>query len=244
MMFSFGDNEEDDVEITDVPPAPEAPTTGRANVVGSTNVFVRSINGVSEEQEILNKIKNDLEAEYPRDTEVGYIPNSEIVTPDEAVAHQMRMLGEGKYKKARRFHADTPFVLGVLLFLVAAMAGASFYVSFSGLFAAAAWAVGNNPPLQMAVPIMLDVAIIAFTLSLFVERERGDKVRWTWLAIGAFAAVSAVANILHTFVVSTATDNYQLIVGSVISGGAPVLLAFATDKIAVKVFKSADPVEK
>lgn len=227
VMFSFGDNEEDDVEITDVPPAPEAPTTGRANVVGSTNVFVRSINGVSEEQEILNKIKNDLEAEYPQD---GW--SEPTPTPRDP------------YKKARRFHADTPFVLGVLLFLVAAMAGASFYVSFSGLFAAAAWAVGNNPPLQMAVPIMLDVAIIAFTLSLFVERERGDKVRWTWLAIGAFAAVSAVANILHTFVVSTATDNYQLIVGSVISGGAPVLLAFATDKIAVKVFKSADPVEK
>ena len=141
------------------------------------------------------------------------------------------------YKKARRFHADTPFVLGMLLFLVAGMAAASFYVSFSGLFAAAAWAVGDNPPLQFAVPIMLDIAIIAFTLSLFVERERGDKVRWTWLAIAMFAAVSATANILHTLVVSTATDNYQLLVGAVISGGAPVLLAFATDKIAIKVFK-------
>lgn len=147
-------------------------------------------------------------------------------------------------KRARRFHADTPFVLGVLLFLVAAMAAASFYVSFSGLFAAASWAVGDNPPLQFAVPIMLDIAIIAFTLSLFVERERGDKVWGTWLAIGAFAAVSATANILHTLVVSTATDNYQLLVGAVISGGAPVLLAFATDKIAIKVFKNADPVTK
>ena len=125
----------------------------------------------------------------------------------------------------------------MLLFLVAAMAAASFYVSFSGLFAAAAWAVGDNPPLQFAVPIMLDIAIIAFTLSLFVERERGDKVRWTWVAIAAFALVSATANILHTLVVSTATDNYQLVVGAVISGGAPVLLAFATDKIAIKVFK-------
>lgn len=141
------------------------------------------------------------------------------------------------YKKARRFHADTPFVLGLLLVLVAGMAAASFYVSFSGLFAAAAWAVGDNPPLQFAVPIMLDIAIVAFTLSLFVERERGERVRWTWVAIGAFAAISATANILHTLVVSTATDNYQLLVGAVISGGAPVLLAFATDKIAIKVFK-------
>lgn len=173
-----------------------------------------------------------------------------VVTPEQEVLQ--RVLDEVESnpepvevrKRARRFHADTPFVLGVLLFLVAAMAAASFYVSFSGLFAAASWAVGDNPPLQFAVPIMLDIAIIAFTLSLFVERERGDKVWGTWLAIGAFAAVSATANILHTLVVSTATDNYQLLVGAVISGGAPILLAFATDKIAIKVFKNADPVTK
>lgn len=140
-------------------------------------------------------------------------------------------------KRARRFHADTPFVLGVLLFLVAAMAAASFYVSFSGLFAAASWAVGDNPPLQFAVPIMLDIAIIAFTLSLFVERERGERVWGTWFAIGTFATVSATANIFHTLQVSTAVNLPELVIGAVISGGAPVLLAFATDKIAKRVFK-------
>lgn len=153
-------------------------------------------------------------------------------------AFEERMAGSG-YKRAKRFHADTPFVLGLLLFLVALLAAASFYVSFSGLYAAAAWAVGNNPPLQFAVPVMLDVAIVAFTLSLFVERERGDKVRWTWVAIATFALASATANILHTLEVSTAINLGQLIVGAVISGGAPILLAFSTDKAAVKVFKNA-----
>lgn len=141
------------------------------------------------------------------------------------------------HRGAKRFHADTTFVLSLLLFLIASMAAASFYISFSGLYAAAAWAVGDNPPLQFAVPIMLDISIIAFTLALFIERERGEKVRTTWMAIGAFTLVSLVANIFHTFVVSTADTQYQLIIGSVISGGAPLLLAFATDKIAVKVFK-------
>lgn len=178
---------------------------------------------------------------YPEDSQSEPVVeetsvHEQMVPPEVAEAINKR-IEDVSFKRARRFHADTPFVLGVLLFLVAAMAAASFYVSFSGLFAAAAWAVGDNPPLQFAVPIMLDIAIVAFTLSLFVERERGDKVRWTWLAIAMFAAVSATANILHTLVVSTATDNYQLLVGSVISGGAPVLLAFATDKIAIKVFK-------
>ena len=144
------------------------------------------------------------------------------------------------YKRARRLHADTPFVLGLLLLLITAMAGASFYVSFSGLYAAAAWAVGDNPPLQFAVPIMLDISIIAFTLALFIERERGDKVWGTWLAISAFTLVSAIANVFHTFAVSTAVDVYELAIGAVISGGAPLLLAFATDKIAVKVFQEAE----
>lgn len=200
----------------ETPPAPAAPESGLAEIVGGPVDT----------------------GDYPKDgwsepTIVGSpLPNSAVpvYSAEDGVSSK-------SYKKARRFHADTPFVLGVLLVLVAGMAAASFYVSFSGLFAAAAWAVGDNPPLQFAVPIMLDIAIIAFTLSLFVERERGDKVRWTWMAIAMFAAVSATANILHTLVVSTATDNYQLLVGAVISGGAPVLLAFATDKIAIKVFK-------
>jgi hypothetical protein len=147
-------------------------------------------------------------------------------------------------KRARRFHADTPFVLGVLLFLVGAMAAASFYVSFSGLYAAAEWAVGPNPPLQFAVPIMLDIAIIAFTLSLFVERERGERVWGTWMAISIFAGVSATANIFHTLQVSTAINIQELMIGAVISGGAPLLLAFASDKIAKRVFKPVDPVTK
>lgn len=211
VFFALGDGDSEP-ELIDVPPAPSAPSHGMAEIV-DTPVVVE---------------------------EIGYVPDSEVVTPEVLEVFEERMTR----KRARRFHADTPFVLGVLLFLIACLAGASFYVSFSGLFAAAEWAVGVNPPLQFAVPIMLDIAIIAFTLSLFVERERGDKVWGTWLAIAVFAAVSATSNILHTLVVSTATNLSQLVVGAVISGGAPILLAFATDKIAVKVFKTAHPVTK
>lgn len=211
VFFALGDGDSEP-ELIDVPPAPSAPSHGMAEIVDTPVVI----------------------------EEIGYVPDSEVVTPEVLEVFEERMTR----KRARRFHADTPFVLGVLLFLIACLAGASFYVSFSGLFAAAEWAVGVNPPLQFAVPIMLDIAIIAFTLSLFVERERGDKVWGTWLAIAVFAAVSATSNILHTLVVSTATNLSQLVVGAVISGGAPILLAFATDKIAVKVFKTAHPVTK
>lgn len=175
-----------------------------------------------------------------------------VTTPYYVQGTETQMLGDGWNKpapvsvaggksrrRARRFHADTPFVLSLLLILILAMAGASFYVSFWGVYEAASWAVGANPPLQFAVPLMLDVAIIAFTLSLFIERERGEKVWGTWTAISAFTIVSAFANVTHAFAVSTAQNEIQMLVGSIIAGGAPVLLAFATDKIAVKVFKTA-----
>jgi hypothetical protein len=159
-----------------------------------------------------------------------------IETPIQAVSSAKPV---STRKRAKRFHADTAFVLVLLLVLITTMAAASFYVSFLGVYEAAAWAVGANPPLQFAVPLMLDLAIVAFTLSLFIERERGERVWGTWVAIGAFTLVSTFANVAHTFVVTTATDQLQLIIGAVISGGAPVLLAIASDKIAIKVFKTA-----
>lgn len=157
-----------------------------------------------------------------------------------AEREQIQLQQERAARSAKRIFADTPRTLALLLSLVALLAVASFSVSFAGLYAAAAWAVGESPWLQIAVPVMLDVAIIAFTVALFVERERGESVRWTWVAIAVFATVSAASNVLHTLTVSTATTPQQLIVGSVISGGAPLLLAFATDKAAVKVFRKPE----
>jgi uncharacterized membrane protein YciS (DUF1049 family) len=149
-------------------------------------------------------------------------------------------VGVREERKKRGLRADNPWVLGLMLLLVTGIAAASFYVSFNGLYAAAEWAVGSVPALQFAVPFMLDVAIIAYTMALFVERERGKNVRGTWIAIALFAGVSAFANVLHTLVVTTAVDPFQLTVGIIISGGAPLLLAFSTDKIAVTVFEQSE----
>jgi FtsH-binding integral membrane protein len=149
---------------------------------------------------------------------------------------------ERESTRARRFHADTRMTLAILLGLTGLLCAASFAVSFAGLYAAAEWAVGPNPVLQAAVPLMLDIAIVAFTLALFVERDRGESVRGTWAAIALFAAASSAANVLHTLDVGTAATPAQAVAGAVISGGAPLLLAFASDKAAVRVFRNpAEP---
>ena len=258
LIFPWGDASQPEVPA----PAPLPPTSGFAEIIPSNTEEKGLKNNMEYENNGSQQTPNETSTyTVPPIPEFSFsdVPDSGVVAVDATSADTLvgaDILGvpttavepetviseirETAHKGVKRFHADTPFVLGVLLFLITAMAGASFYLSFSGLYAAAAWAVGSNPALQFAVPIMLDISIIAFTLSLFVERERGDKVRWTWMAIGAFAAVSATANILHTLVVSTASDSAQLLIGAIISGGAPILLAFATDKIAVKVFRSAE----
>lgn len=177
----------------------------------------------------------------PNSSASGVIPSSEMVTPEVEAAHQLHMRDGSDYKKARRFHADVPVVMGLLLFLITAIAAASFYVSFSGLYAAAAWAVGDVPTLQFAVPVMLDASVIAYSLSLFIKREREEKVWGTWLAIAVFAIISATANVLHTFGVSTSTTPSELFIGATISGGAPLLLAFTTETIAKLVFSPVKP---
>ncbi|MBG6106608.1 hypothetical protein [Frigoribacterium sp. CG_9.8] len=148
-----------------------------------------------------------------------------------------RLRKEGA-NRAPRFSAQHKFVLILLLSLALFMAAASFITSFNGLFGAAAWAIGDKTPwLQVAAPVMFDVAIIAFTLKLFMDREEGVSIRSNWAWIGVLAAVSATANVFHTLTVTTATTLPQLVMGCVISGCSPFLLALVIDVAASKVFK-------
>lgn len=142
-------------------------------------------------------------------------------------------------KPFKRLSALQRPVLFLLLALALLQGISTFTTSYSGLYGAAAWAVGNQPFLQSIVPFMYDVAIIAFTVKLFMDREEGEKVRWTWFFITLLAFISAGANIIHTLVVSTATTFPQLVVGGIISGGSPFLLALTIEVAASKVFRRA-----
>lgn len=155
-----------------------------------------------------------------------------------AAIERERKEGADKYV---RFSAQHRVVLVVLLTLAFFMAAASFTTSFTGLFGAAAWAIGDkNPWLQVAAPLMFDVAIISFTLKLFMGREEGISVRADWFWIATLAAVSAAANVFHTLSVTTAQTLPQLIMGCIISGSAPFLLALVVDVAASKVFKRVE----
>jgi len=145
--------------------------------------------------------------------------------------------------KAQQFSASHKYVMLALLILTGLAAAMTFATSFVGLFGASAWALGDaSPILRSAIPLTFDIAVLAFTIKLFVDRERGDRVFWTWLWIGVLAAVSSGSNVLHAQSVTTAKTLPQLISGMVFAGAAPFLLALVTEVAGKLVFaKPAEP---
>jgi hypothetical protein len=142
-----------------------------------------------------------------------------------------------------RFSTQNRFVLYTLLTLATLQALSQFVTSYAGIYAAAEWAFGQNVLLQSIAPLGYDVAIIVFTLKLFSDREEGQSVLWDYIWIGVLAGVSAFANVIHTFDVSTAVTTQQLVIGSIISGASPLLLALTADVAASRVFKKVEAAE-
>ncbi|GAA1938202.1 hypothetical protein GCM10009689_18580 [Brevibacterium antiquum] len=115
------------------------------------------------------------------------------------------------------------------LLLAVLVAVASFAVSFTGLIAAAGWA-GIPRPLRPAVPIVVDLSILVFTVAAVVARARGEGVRLAWSSVGFFTVVSMITNATHALSDgnSTATTLPALVVGSFIASLMPLACLIST----------------
>lgn len=124
-----------------------------------------------------------------------------------------------------RINPDHLAVLIVAASLTGLLAVTSFLLSFVGLSAVAVWA---SVPwwLTWAVPVMIDSAILVYTLAALVLRARGEKTGRTWCSLALWAAVSVAANAIHAWV--DAPSELQTVTGMIIAGLAPVALLLAT----------------
>lgn len=115
------------------------------------------------------------------------------------------------------------------LILAVAVAVASFAVSFTGLISAAGWA-GIPPVLRPAVPLVVDLSILVFTVAAVVARARGEDVRLAWSAVAFFTVVSMMTNATHALAddISTAQTLPALIIGAFIAGLMPLACLIAT----------------
>lgn len=113
--------------------------------------------------------------------------------------------------------------------LVCFLAVASFMVSFTGLHEVAAWA-GLPVWLRWAVPVFIDVAILAYTMAVLIHRHRGERTWASWLSLAGFTLFSVVANGAHALSIDH-PDDVQRIIGAAVASMAPVAVFAATEQL-------------
>lgn len=106
----------------------------------------------------------------------------------------------------------------------------AFSISFAALYEVAAW-LGLPPFMYWAVPVFIDLAILVYAGSVLVHESRGESARASWWALGAFTALSVVANGAHAWSAENAAL-WQNAVGVLIAAMVPVAVFVATDQLA------------
>jgi hypothetical protein len=119
----------------------------------------------------------------------------------------------------------------------------SFVVSFSGIWDISQY-TGLPEVLQWVPALFIDAAILAYTISLFVFKARGEGTWRTVLWLFAFAGISVAANVAHTldFLSETGVGagDYRLWVGVAITASAPIAVLAASEEISRLAFKKVE----
>lgn len=123
---------------------------------------------------------------------------------------------------------------GVTAVLVVLIAIAAFVLSFDALESLAE-SNGIKSPLSYLFPLIIDGAMIAFSLSALRGALAGERTWWAWVLIVSFTAVSMTLNGLHANEINVQSSEINY-VGIAIAALAPlvVLLTFETFMTQIK----------
>ncbi|WP_288781829.1 DUF2637 domain-containing protein [uncultured Kocuria sp.] len=143
-----------------------------------------------------------------------------------------------KRTSGRRINPDSLYTLWFTVILICTLGLTSFMVSFNGLHDVAGW-VGLPVWLRWAVPIFIDIAILAYSLAAVIHRARGETVWPTWTTLGAFTLLSVIANGVHALTRGAGTTAVQSWIGAGIAGMAPVAVFAATEQLSRLAFATA-----
>ena len=138
-------------------------------------------------------------------------------------------------QSGRRINPDSRGTLWATVVLIVILGITSFTVSFFGLHDVAAW-VGLPVWLRWAVPVFIDIAILAYSLAAVIHRSRGEMVWPTWLTLGVFTSASVVANGAHALAKGEGATAVQSWIGAGIAAMAPVAVFAATEQISRLAF--------
>ncbi|MFD6139081.1 DUF2637 domain-containing protein [Promicromonospora sp. NPDC060271] len=127
-----------------------------------------------------------------------------------------------------RIAADSRPVLIVTVITTAAVALASFALSFASLRDAALW--GRVPEgIAFLVPVVIDASVLVYGLVALVLRSRGRSSAWAWTLMLLFTVVSIGANAAHAYDVG---PQLRTVVGVVLVALAPLSVLTSTHALA------------
>lgn len=138
-------------------------------------------------------------------------------------------------RNSPRINPDSKVTLWLTVILIGSLGLTSFMVSFNGLRDVAAW-VGLPLWMRWAVPVFIDIAILAYSLAAVIHKSRGESVRTTWITLGVFTATSVVANAAHALSVGQGETVVQRTIGAVIAALAPIAVFAATEELSRLAF--------
>lgn len=141
-------------------------------------------------------------------------------------------------RRTERINPDSMATLWLTVALVGFLAVASFMVSFTGLHEVAEWA-GLPLWLRWAVPVFIDVAILAYTLAVLIHRHRGEKTWASWLSLAGFTLFSMIANGAHALSIPHPNE-VQQVIGVAIASMAPVAVFAATEQLGRLVIRERE----
>lgn len=134
-------------------------------------------------------------------------------------------------KRAQPLLPDTKVSLIIAVALVGILMVSSFTVSFAGIYEVAAF-TGIPHYLQWLPGVFIDMAILAYTISLMIFKSRGHSTWRTMAGLSGFAVLSVGANISHTLAFWHGnTSDWRAWVGVVITAAAPVAVLLASEEI-------------
>lgn len=122
-----------------------------------------------------------------------------------------------------RINPDSPITLSAAIVLIGLLMIVSFTMSSTALMDVARWAAIPRR-LAWALPVLIDGAIIVFTLAMLIFRARGESTVFAWSGLAGFTGVSVAANAAHAAASGEVSD-WRTWVGAALAGLTPGMVA-------------------
>jgi len=145
-----------------------------------------------------------------------------------------------KKRKHKRLNPDSIWTLAIAVFLVFSLIAASFIASFAAIYEVAEY-TGVAAEWRWVFPVFIDIAIAAYTISLFIFRANKRPIFMTLVGLILFASLSVLANIAHVLAYWDGTlPDYRAWMGVALAASAPIGVLLASEEIARLAFVEVD----